>query len=263
LSASSGRVVYRIGGRHIFSESVGLAIPSDLAGSIKEIRIDGAQADGVLVSFEVAGLNRSEAKRVTTPLVDLIQDWLVLDYPEVRPITPQLVENTIPDDPGADAVSAVLWGLKGETQPILPHRLDKVNLERFEVLLQQASPEDLAILSTYRLAREDRSVIAEFVLLYSILLWITRNPVSGMELQARVDERIWELDPSEDRVSGARRGNEGTRYTKLRNDIGHLRRSDSAAIGKLRQDVGQAIGPLRSLVRQALHDRLRDLRLRE
>lgn len=263
LSEPNGRVVYLISGRHTFAGCVDVAVAGDLADSITDIRLDGTQEDGILAICEVTGLHGSAARQATAPLVELIQDWLVLEYPEVRPIKPELVENTVPEAPGADAVSAVIWGLYGTAEPVepdRPHRLDQVDLEPLEALLQRASPEDIAILSAYRISREERSNVAEFVLLYSVCLWITRDPVSGKESQAHVDRKIWELDPTEERLPGARFEQEGTRYTKLRNDIGHPRRNDKVAMKKLRADVDNAIGPFRQLVRRVLRDRWEDLR---
>lgn len=225
---------------------------SDVAGyKIHSVQLSAGDDNSLLLSFDVEGLYRDGGEQVTARLAELVMDWFVV-HQAIHPKSPEIFDNQLPPKSDTRAVRAVIWGVSATVEPVERVEFPSTQVRRLRGFLDPAAANEQAMYAMFRIARGQNSPVSRFVILYSILLWITRDGTTGTERQASVDELIWSLDPTEPRVKQASRQSDGTRFTKIRNDIAHPRREQRADVLRIEQDVGRCVLALENLVRKAI-----------
>lgn len=118
-------------------------------------------------------------------------------------------------------------------------------------------------LEIYRSARASKDVVAEFIGYYQTL-----DSVLGASVQADIDDYIEKKDPGVERskkppltrAAKPRKVDTETVYSRLRNEIAHVRRDSNGKIkvGDVRKEVSQHVSTLGVLAAAAIEERLRE-----
>ncbi|MFH7326658.1 hypothetical protein [Desulfurivibrio sp. C05AmB] len=199
--------------------------------------------DELLLRLDLEGPNLSQGSHSTTDLIaKQVIEWLAVRR-GVTLLQPEVLENELGPP--------LRWGPWSKLSTFTisvppPITINHVDVNELASHLNSKEPEIHMLFGMYALAME-QSPIAKFMLLYSILYFIAGDS------QGKIDKLIWSLSPGEQHIERARHDKEGTRFTKIRNDIGHPKRRDRAEINRLEPDVKNALSDLCKVVRMAIN----------
>lgn len=239
--SDKGYIVYKLSAPHecIIKKPVTFGIEDE----DKQIKALLTLSDSEELLLRIEGEHLSQkSRRVTDLLARRVMQWFAV-VRGMQYLSPVVCEDSLPKDP-------VQWGPWSETWSFSTAASPELSLSDGHILAAHLKPEHVltnVLFDMFGLAEEQQSPIAQFILLYNILMFIKKNS------QEKIDRLIWDLAPSEVQVERARWDKPGTRFTKLRNDIGHPRRTDRAEMDRLVSDIRSALPDLRRVVCKAIN----------
>jgi hypothetical protein len=256
---AGGHITYKLPISHarVALASAARRLRTFSGGAAREAKLVPLDSGDLLLRFDGAGLDTGNAVPATRKAAEAVMDWLTLYGVDYR--APEVHEVELPEPPSA-GVTAVLWSVWGDTEPITPVELSQEDIDLLD--RSMATRVDQPVVDVtfhlYRQAISSKDSLAEFILHYYNLLILSRDPEAHTESQAYVDKLICEINPAEPMVPHPNRNKPETRFTKLRNDIGHPeRREVDPFTAQLTEDVRVAVYPLRDIVREAIKRKLK------
>jgi hypothetical protein len=197
-------------------------------------------ASGILLLRLTGDDLTQRSLRLTGYIAKRTMEWLAID--RGLPFqSPEVYENTLPQGQKPTRIHSETISFTTLAAPTLTHEDGKA----LESHMKVESTKVLLVYGMYSLAAEQQNPVAEFVFLYSLLEFIYGK-------QKSIDEWIWRVKAEEERVPNARYDRDGTRFTELRNDLGHPKRLDRSELDRLVPEVRNALPALRSLAKLAI-----------
>jgi hypothetical protein len=221
----------------------------DLAPRVKNARVwvlvqrsDSYEQRVIEVIFELSDvLGEEDAQATTKPVLDSILGQIAVEL-DVGIGEPQQTMFGYSNDEGDWELKhshSISW--RARPPDVVP---DAEKREELATLLKQ-TPQSPQLLAAYRFACSRHDPVAQFMFLYNILLQ------NCGDRQGRVDSFIRDALPGvEETVSPHRKGKTETVFTRLRNEVGHVR--DKAPSAQTVAEIEQHLPAIRDLVQAAI-----------
>jgi hypothetical protein len=148
------------------------------------------------------------------------------------------------DDKSGEAINKIRRdsiGLRvgGTSEPTVESTPENVRRSLLEV--PKGREVEIAL---YRAALANSDQVVRFLIMYQALLSIYNDS------QKLVDEFVWEIDPTVPKTTNPKNGKDESKFTRLRNEIGHARTGVDLAI--TRREMEASCTPLSELVKEAI-----------